>query len=254
MTDPTHLYHGTSGRRARAILKNGLTPRFAFKSQWDHAPSRPDHVYLTDAYAIHFGKCAAGNEPRRYPAAVFRVDVERLKTSNLYVDEDTLEQVNRANDEKAGTSGKTMLERTAFYRDSWASLDVARAWQAGLRAMGNCSHYLGIETAFISAVAIIPPRSPLWLASDPQITMANYRILGPYYRALSAYPFEQLEAVKRERDAMTEVERFVSASYLDILDDVELCMTDVTVVTRPAKGWAAGAISKAVAAAEKIRR
>jgi hypothetical protein len=52
----------------------------------------------------------------------------------------------------------------------------------------------------ISGVAIIERNSPLWFMSDPMIVAMNYRIMGNFYRALTAYPWEGKDAIKREED------------------------------------------------------
>lgn len=193
---PKHLYHGTSTKRLRAILRRGLQPRGNAKSHWEMA-SRQDHVYLTSSYPIHFGRQASDNDGGPAKHAVLRIRLDRIQTCRLYADEDALESANRKRDMEAGHFGD-MTERTAFYRDNWDMLEVAKNWQGSLALLGNCSHHGPIPVDAIDAVAIIENASPLSWLCDPTITAVNYGILGGYYRALTRFPFEGERAIDEE--------------------------------------------------------
>jgi hypothetical protein len=206
-TSPTYLYHGTTTRRLRAILRHGLVPRGTRKSLWDAHPSRPDHVYLTTAYGIYYAKCAASTKTDH--AALIRIDVDKLDPGRLYADEDALEQANRKDDT---ARWPTLAERTAFYRDTWDIHPVARNWQGSLTVLGNCSHHGPIPVDAISGIAIVERNSLLWHLCDPTITTANFHLLDGYYRALSAFPFDG--------PAAAEAEDCLVSSYLDTLKRV----------------------------------
>lgn len=80
------LYHGTSAKNLDLILKQGLLPRSStgHPGYWeDELQSKPDFVYLTNAYAAYFGMKAALDDDTE--VAILKVKVDE---SELYPDED----------------------------------------------------------------------------------------------------------------------------------------------------------------------
>jgi hypothetical protein len=229
MTVP-YLYHGTCSRHARAVLKRGLHPRGKKPSLWEAHPSRADHVYLTQAYASFFARQAV--QPG-YQMAIFRIAVEDLDPARLFADEDALESANRYKDT---AHMPTLFERTAHYRDLWEIIPEARKWEASLDYLGNCSHNGPIMPDAIDAIALIKRQSALSWMSDPTITRANYSLLGPYYRALTAWPFEGETAVAREKGKSG-----ISDTYMEKLERTPSPFeNDYRVFYRPIDGWKAG--------------
>jgi hypothetical protein len=232
MTRPLYLYHGTSLDRVRPILREGLRPRRG-KGQWSNAPSRAGHVYLTNAYAVHFAKVAAGNAGSRANGAVLRIKVDDEIAANFYADEDALEQYNRDIDK---ARMPTMEERTAWYRNTWQFIDAAKKWESSIGFMGTCSHHGVISPGKIDAVAIIRPGTPIWFWSDPQITATNYVMLGAFYRALTALPFDEGMAVEREWGNSSELERIVGKTMMDRLRE-PVALEGVTTTFRNGEEW-----------------
>lgn len=182
------LYHGTTAKVARAALAGGLRARGNRKSNWEHAPSRPDAVYLTSAYAMHFATCCA--DPKEKLWGIVEVETDRLNPFRLAPDEDFLEQRGRKHD---GVDGD-MLARTKHYRDRlWGfQCDTGGKpnWLHSVEGLGNCAHEGPIPADAVTRVALISKdRADIRWASDPTISLINFRILGGYYKALTAVIF-----------------------------------------------------------------
>jgi hypothetical protein len=79
------LYHGTDANNTESILKGGILPRGDLQPTHPHMPSHPGMVYLTDAFAIEYGRMASGG----HDIVVFEVRTENV-IDNLYPDEDAL--------------------------------------------------------------------------------------------------------------------------------------------------------------------
>lgn len=79
------LYHGTSTKHLKSILKNGLQPRnVTGNSNWEgKIESKAGFVYLTDAYPVYFAFCAAKEE-----CEDLLVVAVRVTEKDLYPDED----------------------------------------------------------------------------------------------------------------------------------------------------------------------
>lgn len=182
------LYHGTTARVARAALTGGLRPRGNRKSNWEHAPSRSDAVYLTSAYALHFATCCENDREKQW--GIVEVETDRLNPFRLAPDEDFLEQRGRKHD---GVEGD-MLARTKHYRDRlWnyqCDTDGKPNWLHSVEGLGNCAHEGPIPADAITRIALISKdRSDIRWASDPTISLINFRILGGYYNALTGLIF-----------------------------------------------------------------
>ena len=88
------LYHGCSVEHLRSIVTEGLCPRSEKKSNWKKAPSRPDMVYLTDAYPFYFLLTHQGF------AAVVEINTRGLSRKQFFPDEDFIALVLSEQQEK----------------------------------------------------------------------------------------------------------------------------------------------------------
>jgi len=176
------LYHGTRASLLSKILDQGILPRNKRRSCWEHAPSHPSVVYLTDAYAPYFAAAAACDKEGEKLGLVVEIDSNRLDHSKLLPDEDALEQTNRGRDKVEGD----MFQRNKHYR-SIMSQYCNGEWETSLKVMGTCGHLGKIAPATITRVALIPT---LYLMMwDASVGVMNYRWLGPKYRAQMARLF-----------------------------------------------------------------
>lgn len=182
------LYHGTSERYVESILRNGLTPRGNRKGNWAHTvTSNGRAVYLTVAYPLHFAKgCVQGNER----LALFEVDTDFLPYDLLAPDEDFLEQATR-DDPKSAGGLKDMKERTLWFRKR-AFVEYKHHWRHSVEHMGTCTYYGRIAPQALRRVALVPNMHELSQMSDPSVGIANYKIMGAYYRNLTALAFGDL--------------------------------------------------------------
>jgi len=194
----TLLFHGTNGAWLDVILKQGLRPRGAAgRSNWTHSiNSNPKCVYLTDSYAPYFAfNAMRGKAPL---CAVVEIDTDLLDETDLYPDEDFLEQVSRgAKDPVPGT----MVERTKHFRKNQFRYDYpcinpddgseTTWWEASLRYLGTCSHRGIVPARAITRAVRWPHKGNGVLAAvwDPTITLVNQQIMGDKYKALTAKLF-----------------------------------------------------------------
>lgn len=180
------LYHGTTERALKRILKSGLTPRGKRRSVWAVASS-PKAVYLTTAYGIHFGSNAC---PRgRGRMAIIEIDSSELEPHFMAPDEDFLEQGTR-NDPAffKQFDGMSMEERTLWFRKRLQS-NFQPFWQASLEKLGNCAYFGTVPVRAITQVAVMPVDHAFCYKSDPTISLMNYAIMGPFYRNLTRAVF-----------------------------------------------------------------
>lgn len=153
------LYHGTSPKNADAILKDGFKDRVAAnKKNWSgKIISQAGFVYLTTAYPFFY----AMNASKGRTASVIKVEVD---SKDLYPDEDILRF--------AGIKGPIELED--YKANGELSLmklgNVAVKPEAIIRILGR-KDFDSVEMAGFS---------------DPSMSPINYRILGAYYRELTA--------------------------------------------------------------------
>ena len=182
------LYHGTSERVARLALQNGLVPRSesGVSSLWEDHPSSPNHIYLTTAYAGYFAMNAT-TEGERW--AIIEIDTDLLPDLDALVpDEDFLEQATRQQKLPQGLAlvGVTsMKDRTEWFRENLG--DFAHLWEDSISALGNCAHEGVIPPEAITRVSFVDPEgnpSMALMASDPEISLMNYRFCADKYRAL----------------------------------------------------------------------
>jgi hypothetical protein len=195
------LYHGTTEAVARLALTDGLLPReeAEVETQWPDCPSRPDMVYLTNAYAPYFAGCATENVGDLL--GIVEIDTEILfddyVTENgledfLHPDEDFLEQATRSPESGPHLApfDATMHERTAFYREHLESFQ--QHWRDSLEALGNVAAKGEVPSECVTRIALIDPKKAphvLQIGMDPCITLMNYAICGHKYRSLTNWIF-----------------------------------------------------------------
>ena len=200
------LYHGTNEKAARLALKDGLKPRkLTGKSNWKHSlESRSDTVYLTSAYAPYFA-LQATDEDEKW--GIVEIDVDLLDEKRLRPDEDAVEQTTRGIKDfgpiedpqvrsiLAKMPLTDMRARTEYVR---ANLDrLHNLWRASLKWLGNCSYKGTVPAKAISRVSIFDPKSNPYVvltASDPTITVANFKMLADRYEALTRWFFDPITA------------------------------------------------------------
>lgn len=202
------LYHGTSAKVARKILREGITVRAhpdmwnARPSRWENHPSRNDCVYLTEAYAGYF---AANASIEGEQWGIIEVDATRLDSMCFLPDEDAIEQGSRGLTPDdlvgAGLAHKTdyahklahqwgVPERTQFFRDHLES--YRHLATESLRLLGNIVYQGNIPTSAITRVSFFDPRENPAVAvmcMDAQISTLNYQLVGAKYRDLTKWFF-----------------------------------------------------------------
>jgi hypothetical protein len=157
------LFHGTCASLLERIRRYGITPRRSRPSVWPNCASKPEHVYLTMNYGVHFAKAAATGED----GLLLGVSYAALDPSRLYADEDAVRQA----------YGKP-LKNISLGR--YKRLGATARWS--LDALGNCSHRGTIRPErgwIIKDIKQIP-----WLAfSDPSVSLMNHAICGAGHSA-----------------------------------------------------------------------
>lgn len=217
------LYHGTSEAVARASIVDGLLPRCetGLSSNWTEHPSRDDLVYLTTAYAGHFGICAMKEGDTKF--GVVEIDVGELDEWNLFPDEDFMEQATRGLEVDWNPSGD-MAERTTWFRENLENF--GHHWTDSVEGLGNCAHLGEISPYEISRVCIVDmkARSELLYLHDPTISLLNYKICGGMYRILTDWFFAELDESRINGDLFMRamfnsevVERLRDRSGLELL-------------------------------------
>lgn len=172
------LYHGTSDKRLLEVMEKGLQPRGAKDGRWD-IPGRPDCIYLTDAYGFFYASNAVEDGGNM---VIFEVDVD---CNCLLPDEDYIEQAHRH------TYGEqedyNMVATTFAIRDELESYQ--EYWSASLLGLGNVAHLGPIYSTQIRRYAVIEDLA-FSMAFDPTICLANYAIMGAYYRNSMKWLFD----------------------------------------------------------------
>lgn len=172
---PPFLYHGTRAEHQARILAHDLVPRSqSGVSQWAHTTeSRPDAVYLTSAYPLHFAVNAQGDGD----LLILEVDTSMLNPTLLVADEDALAQSIR----DPATERMTLLQKTLYYRERSHHYSA----EDSLALLGTCA-YLGPVPALAlrrSARIRLADVGTLIIGGfDPVVSPTNFSIFGDEYR------------------------------------------------------------------------
>jgi hypothetical protein len=208
------LYHGTSESRLQNILRRGIIPRREDgKHNWENAPSNPDAVYLTTAYAPYFALMSSGDNERM---VILEIDTDLLDSRRFCPDEDFLEQASRAQDReeaarmfvgKYAPSGhpewarlhddvkENVFLRTAKYREVMHS-QYADKWEMSVQHMGTCAYVGVIPASAISRYSLYDPynveKSTPAITEQlvaPLISIGNYKFMGDFYKNFTLWFF-----------------------------------------------------------------
>lgn len=187
------MYHGTSARHLKRILREGLKPRARRKGNWKHSiDSSSKAIYLTQAYSLYYSLCACKLDKKDNTGLILEIDSTKLNPFKFCPDEDFMEQATREHlifkvMRDALPEEKRMYGMTEHFRDNLES--YSEYWQLSLEHLGNCCHMGAIPLEAVSRYAVLPDIVD-WVAfSDPTITLMNFRVMGDYYKALSAMVF-----------------------------------------------------------------
>lgn len=179
------LYHGTSEQHLEHILKNGLKPRSIRKSNWDIYPSRPDMVYLTNAYAPYF---AISSAKEHYKPVVLEIEIAGLNIDKFYPDEDFIAQA------LAQVGGQPIRK---YHKEVRKNLEgYQKYWQASLEQLGNCCYQGDIPPENIVRYVVWNIASQSYfsgMALDPIISIINYTIMQNKYKGLIEWLFGDRE-------------------------------------------------------------
>jgi hypothetical protein len=216
------LYHGTSERYVERIMRRGLEPRGRHIGNWKHTMlSRPDAVYMSNAYALYFA-CHTASRTKKEKAAVIEIDTTGLNPFCLHPDEDFLEQATR----KKGDAplDAAMKPRTEWYRERLE--DYQEHWELSVEHLGNCCHIGVIPTHALTRVAVIDrdKQWPLcWQAMDPVISLLNFRFCKAKYRGMHKWLFEE----PLGEDTVTELGGIQNWNVPETRDGVEVKSTSM---------------------------
>lgn len=178
------LYHGTTDRHLTSILARGIVPRGGSRrGNWSKFPSHPKMVYMTTAYAPYFAWVAADIR-KREKAMIVEIDLERLKTSSLYPDEDFIAQaLSRQQNVSIDSIHDTVRRDIEGYRH--------HAFDS-LSGLGNICHKGAVPAEAITRIATIDLDLQSELSQvcmDPSVSTINYQILGGNYRSVISWIF-----------------------------------------------------------------
>lgn len=181
----TVLYHGTSSSRIDAIVKEGLKCRADLNGvgNWpEEIASAAHRVYLTNAYAPYYALAAAEADGSSH-GVVVKLAIPH--TMPMVADEDFLAQ-NKSVTRMHNLGHLTLKERVKFWsKFSYQELlDMGLLGALSLAGMGTCAVIGSIPPERI--LGIRPITAEEWIRiGDPSITIANYKLLGEYYRNVS---------------------------------------------------------------------
>lgn len=191
MTATIRLQHGTSFGHYSDILANGLRPRGVSPSVWEQAPSDPDHVYLTKAYAFYFGQNAVAGE-EAWADDILIVEAE-VDIADLSPDEDYIVQMPDVFlslcPDYAGP--REFEDKLYAVNDALRELPFEERIvlaQRSLAGIGNARHRGAIAPSRFTRMARVPKEDIsriVFSGFDPFINVHNYRFCGEDYRQMS---------------------------------------------------------------------
>ena len=217
------LYHGTSERHLKRILKEGILPRVSSQNEgnWNHTvESATDRVYLTKGYAPYFANCAA-EENERW--VIIEVDKDKLVGmesaflgitqdsihnrvwERFFPDEDYIENMLRGNTyEKVKSANRVLAEEllergypfgaeSSLVRPAWIRdhIDIFAGWaEQSLDTLGNISWRGVIPPGAMTRVSLYDPKSNPGMtmtALDPTISTINWKICSQKYEEITRW-------------------------------------------------------------------
>lgn len=170
------LYHGTSTQHLDAILRYGLQSRRASQrpSNWiGQVESKPDFVYLTDAYLVYFAmNPALGHDAANTDILIFQFEVPE---SELYPDEDFI-----AWSMSRGGHPRPLRQLTAVIDPA----DYQHHWRESLEHNGTACT-LGVPPEKLLGYRVIDRKNYrvlMAIGGDSAPIPLNYLFMGPLYR------------------------------------------------------------------------
>lgn len=177
------MYHGTTGVVALAALKEGLKPRSVTgSSNWEHCPSNPECVYITDVYGTYFANCASGKGEIDL-LGVVEINTDLLDAKRLLPDEDYLEQATRKDPDSKIPDDWPIEQRTAHFRK--LMVFNQQLFDHSVRGLGTAAHRGVIPPRAISRVSVVDITKNKHIAlvlGDPTITCINHKLLSYRYK------------------------------------------------------------------------
>ena len=161
------LYHGTSKKAAKEIMKNGFIPDKSYN--WK-VKSKSGYVYLSLAYAPFYAMASIDESTTERSLILVEVDEK-----NLYPDDDFIMYV----------LGKPVYTQEEL--DKINLKDFKQYYKESLNYLGNVS-------ARPEKIKIISCRTfdakLFFSVYDLSITLINYKFMGDYYKALTKWIYE----------------------------------------------------------------
>lgn len=190
------LYHGTHLVNLDSILRVGLRPRGYEPSCWTRYESRPDMVYLTDAYGFYFAD--EGDDAYDDGNAiklVIEVDGNLLDPDLFYPDEDFLAQVSVKKGDAASIDDCHFAIRDNL--ESYRLINGKPAWSESIATLGTCAYRGTIPPSAITRYCLFDFRDrPILLAmildADPRDGFEHDK-----HQKLTAWMFGDTEKLPR---------------------------------------------------------
>ena len=189
---PITLYHGTSLKNFKKIMKQGIQPRRKKPSNWeDIGISRPDLVYLTNCYALYYASCAINSNYKKNKQVILKIKIDPKKIK-LYMDEEfiyhTLNFNHADNHQMAKDLYATINPKNLNPLIKNAFTIKLPDWKDSLNYMGTVScDAIPIEN--IIGYCILDKL----IFQDPSISPLNYKIMsGIYFNELKKLKYKKL--------------------------------------------------------------
>jgi hypothetical protein len=153
------LYHGTTEPVARLISAGqGVQPRGDRPSMWQHAPSRPDCVYLTDLYGVKYASDIQTNilvhDEQIVRGAVVEVDMDKLNQANLLADEDFMAKMHMMTEPQREWTLEDFAELEKYYATNEQE-SAREGWRDCLLYYGTVAYRGVIPREAITRIALI---------------------------------------------------------------------------------------------------
>jgi hypothetical protein len=177
------LYHGTSERKTKKALVEGLLPRGRRKGNWTHTvDSRNDAVYLTDIYGPYFAFCATDTE-RKDRCAIFEIETDNLNENQMLPDEDYMEQTFRG---RGGNAPAGMKARVEYYRE--ITIINRHMWKDSVKYLGTAAYLGRIEPQRITKLAYVDMEHPFIMqGAEAMISLINHKLCWRRYDAITRF-------------------------------------------------------------------
>lgn len=149
------LYHGTSEKIAKKVLKTGIIPRENRSGNWKvSVESNKNAVYLTNsALALHYANVVSKNDT----GAIIEINVSKLKRSLFFADEDAAEYHLTNEGPTQSNDPKQFNKRIAYFRNNLKTIKFN--WEDSLNVYGTCTYFGSIPVSAMTRVLYIPKKA-----------------------------------------------------------------------------------------------